>query len=159
MNLGLLLVIVFTICICLSYLYVVTFILDKSYVEPLEFKNYLDYTPEPPQYESKNPFNMNSTDQMLAMKWKGTISVAQISKAYEENIIRLIKTKPLNNIWFGYQGFAWIAAFECKSKIKTYNRTAKFISRKVLNKRIHQYETEVAVHNLLEKICDAFHLV
>lgn len=102
---------------------------------------------------------MSPQDKMLTMKWKGYIPLSQISEEYEKNILKLINSKPLSNVWFGWQGFAWLEAFNYKRSIKEYNKSVKFISRKVLHKRIHDYETELACDKLLQGICKAFELV
>lgn len=101
---------------------------------------------------------MTSTDKMMAMRWKGEIPVSQISKAYEANILRLIKSKPLNHVWFGWQGHAWIEAFKCKSEIINYNTNTKFISRKLLNKKVNKQNIEQKVDIVLDGICQAFQL-
>lgn len=101
---------------------------------------------------------MTSTDNMMAMRWKGEIPVSQISKAYEANILRLIKSKPLNHMWFGWQGQAWIEAFKCKEQIINYNKNSTFLSRKVLNKQTKKQVIEQKVDIVLNGICQAFEL-
>lgn len=101
---------------------------------------------------------MNSNDAMLQMKWKGKIFISSIDNLYANNIIKCIQKEPLNKIWFGYQGFAWIEAL--KYQIKLNSNLNKINAKELTNFRQTKLRnTEIAVDNLLDGICKAAQLV